>query len=71
MKYNIGDEVVDEDGNLGIVVIKYYDGDLCFFENDAAHPNPKPINIKEKAGKSCFSFLRKRAIGSRNGVKVG
>lgn len=41
MKYNIGDLVKDEDGNKGIVVIKWNDGDLCALENDAAHPNPK------------------------------
>ena len=40
MKYQIGDLVRDEDGNLGIVVIKYNDGDMCALENDAAHPNP-------------------------------
>lgn len=40
MKYQIGDLVADEDGNSGIVVIKWDDGDLCSLENDAAHPNP-------------------------------
>ena len=40
MKYNIGDIVKDEDGCTGFVVIKYDDGDTCFIENDAAHPNP-------------------------------
>jgi len=40
MKYNIGDLVADEDGNSGIVVIKWDDGDLCALENDAAHPGP-------------------------------
>jgi len=40
-KYRIGDIVVDEDGNTGIVIIKWNDGDLCAIENDAAHPNPK------------------------------
>ena len=39
-KFNIGDLVADEDGNSGIVVIKWDDGDLCSIENDAAHPNP-------------------------------
>ena len=40
MKYNIGDKVIDEDGGKGIVCIRYDDGDLCFWQNDAAHPNP-------------------------------
>jgi hypothetical protein len=43
MKYKIGDLVIDEDGNMGIVVIHYDDGDSCSIENDAAHPNPKII----------------------------
>jgi len=41
MKYRIGDTVIDEDGYIGIVVIKWNDGDFCAIENDAAHPNPK------------------------------
>ena len=41
MKWNIGERVVDEDGNIGIVCIKWNDGDLCTIENDAAHPNPR------------------------------
>ena len=40
MKYQIGDLLADEDGNSGIVVIKWDDGDICDIENDAAHPNP-------------------------------
>jgi len=43
MKYKIGDLVADEDGNSGIVVIKWDDGDLCSLENDAAHPNPEIV----------------------------
>jgi len=39
--YQIGDKVIDEDGCKGYVCIRYDDGDLCFWENDAAHPNPK------------------------------
>lgn len=50
MKYEIGDLVLDEDGNKDIVVIKWNDGNLCFIENDAAHPGPvvtgKVIAIK-------------------------
>ena len=41
MKYKIGDLVADEDGNSGIVCIKWDDGDLCTIENDAAHPKPR------------------------------
>jgi hypothetical protein len=40
MKYKIGDLVADEDGNSGIVVIQWDDGDICELENDAAHPGP-------------------------------
>ena len=40
MKYEIGDLVIDEDQNKGIVCIKWNDGDACAIENDAAHPNP-------------------------------
>ena len=44
MKYEIGDMVTDEDEYCeGVVVIKWDDGDVCYFENDAAHPNPKVI----------------------------
>jgi len=39
-KYHIGDIVIDEDGTLGVVCIKFADGDLLAFENDAAHPGP-------------------------------
>jgi len=47
VQYNIGDYVRDEDGNTGIVCIRYNDGDLCTIENDAAHPNPKLIVIEQ------------------------
>lgn len=40
MEYNIGDLVVDEEGNFGVVCIKWDDGDICTIENDAAHPGP-------------------------------
>lgn len=43
MKYEIGDLVADEDGNSGIVVIRWDDGDICEIENDAAHPNPEIV----------------------------
>lgn len=45
MEYKIGDKVVDEDGCFGYVVIKYSDGDICYFENDAAHPNPVVVPL--------------------------
>lgn len=38
--WRIGDQVIDEDGNSGLVVIRWDDGDICEYENDAAHPNP-------------------------------
>lgn len=39
-KWNIGDIVIDEDENKGVVCICWNDGDICTIENDAAHPNP-------------------------------
>ena len=41
--YLIGDLVKDEDGNEGIVVIQWNDGDICAIENDCAHPGPVVI----------------------------
>ena len=47
-KYRIGDYVADEDGNEGVVVIRWNDGDICWIENDSAHPNPTVTgNYKE------------------------
>jgi hypothetical protein len=47
MKYTIGDLVKDSDGNSGIVVIRWDDGDICELENDAAHPDPIIVgNVK-------------------------
>lgn len=51
MKFEIGDQVVDEDGCKGRVVIYYDDGDICEHENDAAHPNPKIIGGWQKKQK--------------------
>jgi len=39
-KWIIGENVIDEDGNTGVVAIVWNDGDICTIENDAAHPNP-------------------------------
>lgn len=47
MKFHIGDKVIDEDGNKGIVVIRWDDGDICSLENDAAHPNPIRYEIRD------------------------
>lgn len=47
--WKIGTKVMDEDGNHGIVVIRWNDGDICSIENDAAHPNPKPIKEAQDA----------------------
>lgn len=41
--YEIGDALIDEDGNKGIVCIRWNDGDICTLENDAAHPNPVKV----------------------------
>ncbi len=48
MKYSIGDMVRDEDGNTGIVLIKWNDGDWCEYENDSAHPNPKIVTTVDE-----------------------
>lgn len=48
MLFNIGDKVVDEDGNQGIVLIRWNDGDICEYENDAAHPNPRIVEGKHE-----------------------
>ncbi len=50
MKYEIGDTVKDEDGNRGVVVIRYEDGDICYLENDAAHPNPVIVGYLTPVG---------------------
>ena len=42
-QYQIGDLVEDEVGHSGVVVIRWDDGDRCWLENDAAHPNPKIV----------------------------
>ena len=48
MKYSIGDKLVDEDGNYGVVVIRWNDGDICEYENDAAHPNPHIYTVSDE-----------------------
>jgi hypothetical protein len=48
MKYSIGDKLVDEDGNYGVVVIRWNDGDICEYENDAAHPNPHVYTVSDE-----------------------
>ena len=65
MKYDIGDLVADEDGNRGTVVIRWNDGDLCWLENDAAHPNPKVVGHTEwprKEGGSHGTSLGNRSV---------
>ena len=47
MKHNIGDVLIDEDGCRGIVYVKWDNGDLSSFENDAAHPNPILVNLDD------------------------
>ena len=53
--YHIGDYLKDEDGSIGVVCIRWNDGDLCSIENDAAHPNPKKCT--EKEAKQMIQFL--------------
>lgn len=45
-EYTIGQVVKDEDGHIGRVVIYWDDGDICEYQNDAAHPNPQKIKRK-------------------------
>ena len=54
-KYSIGDQVIDEDGCKGYVCIRYDDGDICFWKNDAAHPNP--VIVEEVKVKSNLKRL--------------
>ena len=61
----IGDVVIDEDGYIGIVGIKYNDGDFCVIENDAAHPNPRKCGkagITRFAGNESFREMVKAAL---------
>jgi len=46
MKYKIGDTLLDENGNTGVVVIRWNDGDICYFENDTNHQNPVVFKLK-------------------------
>jgi hypothetical protein len=48
--WRIGAQVIDEDGNRGIVVIRWNDGDICSIENDAAHPNPQLVDEEAQDG---------------------
>jgi hypothetical protein len=62
MLYKIGEQVQDEDGTHGIVVIRYDDGDICEYENDAAHPNPKVMD-------SCVKKPLSRAKDAQYAIK--
>lgn len=65
MKYKIGTIVQCEDGSIGIVGIRYSDGDFCTIENDAAHPNPKKCGkdvITKFAGDGYFRKMIKDAL---------
>ena len=49
-KFNIGDTLEDENGNIGQVIIHWNDGDHVTFINDTNHQNPKVIgNMNDKA----------------------
>ncbi len=52
-KYFIGQHVIDEDGGKGVVGIMYDDGDFVFYPggNDAAHPNPKTVEVYSELDK--------------------
>lgn len=47
--YPIGTRLIDEDGNKGIVCIRWNDGDTCWIENDTSHPNPRVMTTEEEA----------------------
>ena len=69
----IGDIVQDEDGCVGIVLIKYADGDLCPIENDAGHPNPKKVDkdtIIRFAGNESFRRMVKAVRERVNEVVI-
>ena len=42
-KFYIGDTLKDENGNIGQVIIRWDDGDICHFVNDTNHQNPVVI----------------------------
>lgn len=73
MKYEIGDLVIDEDQNKGIVCIKWNDGDICALENDAAHPNPVvvghwPLRDEPEIDKNRIIEILKQEIKSHPSV---
>ena len=66
-KLRIGDVVVDTDGCVGIVLIRYADGDLCSIENDSTHPNPKKCgkdDVTRFAGDESFREMVGDALES-------
>ena len=48
--YPVGAIVRDEDGNEGVLMIVWNDGDMCVLENDAAHPNPRVVGQRTLDG---------------------
>ncbi len=75
MKYSIGDKVIDEDGNEGVVGIRYgiryNDGDFVFWPggNDAAHPNPKVVE-PEKPWPGLDDILEMRGRKQGSGYHI-
>jgi hypothetical protein len=48
-KYQIGDLVIDNNGNIGVVCIKWSDGNLFAYEDNDKHPYPVVVcNWKDK-----------------------
>lgn len=60
----IGDMVKDDEGNLGIVLIKYNNGDICFKENDELHLNPFVVDSWPVSNKFPPYFTRPAGIFS-------
>ena len=53
MKYDIGDKVKDEDGNIGYVVIVWNDGDIAYVDQLVSHPSPVVVKRYERLTLKC------------------
>ena len=63
----IGDMVIDTEGCVGIVCIRYADGDMCPIQNDSAHPNPRKCgkaDVTRFAGDESFREMVGDALES-------
>jgi len=45
-RFEIGERVVDDDGNRGFVVIVWNDGDMDYVGHLVSHPNPVVVETK-------------------------